>query len=283
LPIRLGKRGDETVARFVVTPGRGATACEVVPVLRVGGRDWSWREASVDHDHVPLQLVLMPSVLRLVPLELAVPAGRVGYVEGSGDTVAADLAHVGMDVEVLDAETLRAGDLSRYEAVVVGVRAFNTREDLRAAQGRLMEWVERGGRLLVQYNTNNRLAPLTTPVGPYPFEIGRGRVADETAVMTPTGAGDPLLATPHAIGPADFEGWVQERGIYFASEWDERYLTLFEAADPGEEPLRGGTLVARHGKGRFTYTGLAFFRQLPAGVPGAYRLLVNLLAPEPAR
>jgi hypothetical protein len=141
-----------------------------------------------------------------------------------------------------------------------------------------MAYVEAGGTLVVQYNTNSRLAPLTIPLGPWPFNISQQRVTDETAAVTFTAPKHAAVTTPNALGPTDFEGWVQERGLYFADTFDPRYQTVFTMHDPGEAPLAGSLLIARHGKGTFVYTGLAFFRQLPAGVPGAYRLFANLLA-----
>jgi LmbE family N-acetylglucosaminyl deacetylase len=278
VPVTLAKAGDETTVRFEVSAAAGAEEAEGAPAILVDGKRWSLREATVDYPHIPPQLVLQPAHVHLVPLALRLPEGTVGYVEGSGDSVAEDLAHVGVRVEVLDDETLRSGDLSRFAAIVVGIRAYNTRDAVRAAHARLMEFVERGGTLVTQYNTNNRLSPLQGSLGPFPMEIGRDRITDENAAMVFTNPDHPALRAPNAIVAADFEGWVQERGIYFASSWDPRYEPLFSAADADEEPLKGGTLVARHGKGRFVYTGLAFFRQLPAGVPGAYRLFANLLA-----
>jgi hypothetical protein len=162
--------------------------------------------------------------------------------------------------------------------VVIGVRAFNTSDRLRAAHDTLMKYVEAGGTLLVQYNTNNRIAPLTAPLGPFPFDIGHERVTDETAAVTMAPEAHPALATPNKIGAADFAGWVQERGLYFAEKWDGHYQTPLAMNDPGEKPLAGSLLWARYGKGTFVYTGLAFFRQLPAGVPGAFRLFANLMA-----
>ncbi len=280
--VALAKAGDEATFVFdVKAPAGGAAGVASSPVLAVEGRGWSFRESLVDYPHLPPQLVLQPASLRLVPLALEVPRGPVGYVRGSGDSVAEDLAHVGLQVAEVDDATLRGGDLARFAAIVVGIRAYNTREAVRAAHGRLMAYVEQGGTVVVQYNTNSRVGPIAAQVGPFPLEIGRDRVTDETAPLTPLVPDHPALRYPNRIGPADFAGWVQERGIYFAATWDERYQPLFAAADPGEEEKRGATLVARHGKGRYVYTGLAFFRQLPAGVPGAYRLLVNLLAGDP--
>ena len=144
-----------------------------------------------------------------------------------------------------------------------------------------MRYVENGGTLVVQYNVSNRFSPLDVAIGPFPFTVGRDRITDETAAMEAIDPATPVLTTPNRLQPSDFDGWVQERGLYYASDWDDRYVPIFRSADPGEGPLLGGLLVARHGKGRYVYTGLAFFRQLPAGVPGAYRLFANLLAAEP--
>jgi hypothetical protein len=218
--------------------------------------------------------------VRVVPLDARVPAGLIGYVQGSGDSVADDLAHIGARVETIDDETLRAGDLSRFRAIVTGIRSYNTRAALRAAHDRLARYVEEGGTLVVQYNTQSRVGPLEGRIGPYPLEIGRGRVTDERAAVDFLVPDHELLVRPHRIGAGDFAGWVQERGLYFAETWDPRYQPILAAADPGEQALQGGLLFARHGQGRYVYTGLAFFRQLPAGVPGAYRLFLNLLGEE---
>jgi LmbE family N-acetylglucosaminyl deacetylase len=263
---------------------RGPAAGELYarPVIEVGGRRWSFRQDVVDYPHVPMQVVLQPARVRLQPLQLSAPRGPIGYVEGPGDSVAADLAHIGAQIELLSDEALAQGELGRYAAIVLGVRAHNTRDALRTAHPRLMRYVERGGTLIVQYVTRSGMSPLELPLGPFPFEVGRGRVTDENAVMKPVEPAASVLRTPHKLQPEDFTGWVQERGLYFAESWDPRYKPVFELADPGEAPQRGALLIAQHGKGRYVYTGLAFFRQLPAGVPGAYRLLLNLLAARPA-
>jgi LmbE family N-acetylglucosaminyl deacetylase len=276
-PVSLEKAGDETTVRFAMTPPPSGTPVEVHPRITVDGRSWSWREDVLDYPHIPMQVVLQPSRVRAVPLTLVVPEGRIGYVSGSGDSIAEDLTHVGARVEILDDETLRAGDLSRFAAIVTGIRAYNTRGALRAAHDRLMAYVEAGGTVVVQYNTRSWFGPLESRIGPLPIEIGRGRITDERAAMEPRVPDHEVLLRPHRIGPSDFEGWVQERGLYFAETWDPAYVSVLSAADPGETPLEGGLLFARHGKGRYVYTGLSFFRQLPAGVPGAYRLFLNLI------
>ncbi|HYC00895.1 MAG TPA: PIG-L family deacetylase [Candidatus Limnocylindrales bacterium] len=283
VPVTLAKAGDETTVQLLLTPPAGAAGgVRIRPYYQEHGRRWSHRRDVIDYAHVPMQVVLQPAEIAAVPLELELPGGRIGFIEGPGDTVAEDLGHVGAAVELLDDAAISGGDLSQYSAILVGIRAYNTRAVLRSAHERLMRYVEQGGTVVVQYNTNSRLAPLSTPIGPYPLTIGRERVTDETAPMTPLDREMAVLHSPNVITEADFEGWVQERGLYFAESWDDRYLPVFESGDPGEKPLRGGVLITTHGRGRYVYTGLSFFRQLPAGVPGAYRLLANLLSrPQP--
>jgi LmbE family N-acetylglucosaminyl deacetylase len=277
--VKLAKSGDEAAVRFAVTPAKGGAAATVAPALDVAGRRFSYREDVIDHPHIPMQVVLQPASVRLVPAALTLPKGAIGYVQGSGDTIPDDLADLGLSVALLDDETLRSGDLSRFHAIVVGIRAYNTRDVLKSAHERLMRYVEEGGTVVVQYNTQSRVGPLATPVGPYPLEIGRGRVTDENAAMKLLVPEHEAFTKPHKIGAADFDGWVQERGLYYAEKWDTRYTPLLAASDPGESPLEGALLFGRYGKGRYVYTGLAFFRQLPAGVPGAYRLFLDLIGP----
>jgi hypothetical protein len=187
------------------------------------------------------------------------------------------LRQVGYEVTLLRDEDLEAIDLSRFDAVITGVRAYNTRAALRREQRRLLEYVERGGTLVVEYNTPDRTLE-GVQLGPYPFKLTQDRVTDEEAAVTMLAPADALLNEPNKITAADFGGWVQERGLYFASEWDARYTPLFASHDSGEQELKGSTLVARYGRGTYVFTSLAFFRQLPAGVPGAYRLFVNMIS-----
>jgi hypothetical protein len=205
----------------------------------------------------------------------------VGYIVGAGDDVPSALRQLGCSVTILSDEDLETGDLGRFDAIVAGVRAYNTREKLRRASSRLLEYVHAGGRYIVQYNTRQQTD--TVRFSPYSFRITSDRVSSETAPVTLADPGHVLLSTPNAITAADFEGWVQERGLYFAGDWSPAFETPLECHDPGEEPRKGGLLYARYGEGYFIYTGLSFFRQLPAGVPGAYRLFVNLLSQDAGR
>jgi LmbE family N-acetylglucosaminyl deacetylase len=267
---------------FRVQPPAAATASTTSATLRVVARVGDARFAAavvhLEHDHIPTQVVLHSSEVRAVSFPLDRQVGAIGYVAGPGDQVAASLRQAGYDVRTITDDVLAPGVLKDLAAVVIGVRAFNTSARLRAAQPMLMAYVWDGGTVVAQYNTNNRLAPLSAPIGPFPFEIGSERVTDETAQVTFTAPAHRLLTWPNRIAAPDFEGWVQERGLYFARAWDSRYETMLRMNDPGEPPRDGSVVFARHGKGAFVYTGLSFFRQLPAGVPGAFRLFANLLA-----
>lgn len=202
----------------------------------------------------------------------------MAYIEGAGDDVAECLSDVGYSVTALNNDQLMNDDLSIYDAIVVGIRAFNTNEKLYLCQDRLMAYVKNGGRLIVQYNTNSRVGPLNAGIGPYKFTISRNRVTDERAEVRFVNDSLKVLQYPNAIMQNDFKNWVQERGIYFATEVDSAYHYVFEMNDPNEKSDKGALITANYGKGYFVYTGLAFFRQLPAGVPGAYRLMINLLS-----
>jgi LmbE family N-acetylglucosaminyl deacetylase len=279
VPFELVGRGAQRAVSFTVTPpARGAQRGRLRAVVTVAGRPTSWTARSVTHEHIPPQTVRAPAEATLVPLVLATGGKRIGYVPGPGDRVAESLAAVGYDITLLPEERLAKEPLERYDAILIGVRAFNASPKLAAHKERLLAYVAHGGKVVVQYNTNNRLGPLTLEVGPYPLEVGRERVTDESAAMHPVVPDDAVLRAPNLLEAADYEGWLQERGLYFASSWDPRYQPIFRMGDPGEEPHEGALLVASHGEGTFVYTGLSFFRQLPAGVPGAYRLLANVLA-----
>ncbi|MES1165093.1 MAG: PIG-L family deacetylase, partial [Verrucomicrobiota bacterium] len=277
----LSPKAAEAALAFQVRPPPGGAAGGTLHVIAdVEGRHLSREVVHVAHPHIPIQTYLVDADVRLVPVALATAGKRIGYIPGPGDEVPAALRGVGYDVTILGDGDLDAGPaaLRQFDAIVTGVRAFNVSEKLRATHATLMAYVEGGGVLVVQYNTNNRLAPLTAPLGPFAFDVGQQRVTDETAAVAFSAPGHPAVTWPNPLGPADFDGWVQERGLYFAEKWDSHYETPLAMHDPGEAPLGGSVLWARAGQGTFVYTGLAFFRQLPAGVPGAFRLFANLLA-----
>jgi LmbE family N-acetylglucosaminyl deacetylase len=243
--------------------------------LLVGGHTYHLSQVTIKYAHIPLVILHPEDAVRLVRVDLKRTGQRLAYIMGSGDDIPTYLAQVGYRVDLLTDEDLRERDLSIYDAVVVGIRAYNTRDILKQVQGRLMDYVSHGGRLVVQYNVSRGL--VTEPVGPFPLQLSRERVVEEDAAVTLLEPGHPLLNYPNKINPIDFEGWVQERGLYFADSWDPQYTPLLSCHDTGEEPQKGGLLFARYGKGVFIYTGYSFFRQLPAGVPGALKLFINII------
>jgi len=277
VPVTFEARNDERVLRFTVAPPETQGTGELVAFVRSGeSEEPAHGLVEVDHPHIPPQILLPPAAARLVRVDVARPVKRVGYVMGSGDEVPAILRQLGFEVTLLSDEDLEEQNLLAFDTIVVGVRAYNTRPRLAEAQERLLAYVEGGGTLVVQYNTNRDV--VTERLGPYPFTLSRERVTDETAPVGILLPASPLLTYPHTVGTADFEGWVQERGLYFPEKWDPRYQAVLAMSDPGEPASEGALLFAVSGKGSYVYTSLAFFRQLPAGVPGAIRLFVNLLA-----
>ena len=276
VPFTFTARGEEKPVTFTVTPPAGASAATLTAEAVVNGKVHSRGLVRVDYPHIPPQTLFPPAEAKVLRLDVKAPQAPVGYVMGSGDEVPDALRQMGYTVTLLSDDELENGDLSRYAAIVTGIRAYNTRPRLKLAEARLVDYVEKGGTLVAQYNTLGDL--VTEQLGPYPFKISRDRVTVEEAPVKFLNPASSLLAFPNRLTAADFDGWVQERGLYFPGTWDPRYETVIETHDPGEGEKPGGLLFARHGKGAFVYTGYAFFRQLPAGVPGAYRLFVNLVS-----
>ena len=276
IPIHIGQADAETTVHFMVTAAATPRAAEIVAECEIGGRRFDRQRTRIDYPHIPIQTLFPRAAARVIRTDLTLAVRRVGYIPGSGDEIPAALTQMGAEVVTLSEDDLEGMDLGGLDAIVVGVRAYNTRPRLRALQSRLLGYVERGGRLLIQYNTNE--SALDDRLGPYPFKISRERVTVEEAPVTLLLPEHPLLQHPNRISAQDFEGWVQERGLYFASPSDPRYEKILACNDPNEPAREGGLLYARHGQGAFIYTGYAWFRQLPAGVPGAWRLFANLLS-----
>jgi LmbE family N-acetylglucosaminyl deacetylase len=261
-----------------VTPPEKDTSCDVTVDLLVGGKIYHHSQLIIKYSHIPI-LTLHPLVeARLVRVDVKRRGERIGYIMGSGDDIPTYLTQVGYRVETLSDEDLRTRDLSGFDAVVAGVRAYNTRDILKQVQNRLLDYVSNGGNLIVQYNVSRGLT--VEQLGPYPLALSRERVCEEDAAVTLLEPGHALLNFPNKILPVDFDGWVQERGLYFADQWDSRYAALLSCHDQGEAPQKGGLLFAKYGKGVFIYTGYSFFRQLPEGVPGALKLFVNLISSD---
>jgi LmbE family N-acetylglucosaminyl deacetylase len=263
---------------FTISPGQSASSGELAASAEVNGEHIDVGLKKIDYPHIALQTLFPKAETLVVRTDAVTLSKRVGYVMGSGDEVPDALRQLGCEVVMLGETDLAEGNLAQYDAIVTGVRAYTERPELAANEPRLLEYVRNGGTLIVQYNRIERDSDeVLKHLGPYPFEIGHDRVTvEETPVEFDSH--NPLLNTPNKITDADFRGWVQERGLYFASKWDRRYETPFETHDPGEKPMKGETLVARYGKGVYIFTAFSWFRELPAGVPGAYRIFANFLS-----
>ena len=247
---------------------------------RDDGVSFDERVDVIDYPHVERTLYLGPAEVRATVFPVRVREGiRVGYVMGSGDDGLEALRQLGVAVEEVGPDRIREGDFSGYDVLVLGIRVYETRPDVAAVNDQILAFAEAGGTVIVQYN---RYGYPQGGFAPYPVSMGGGRgaprVTDENSPFSFLDRESPVLTSPNRIVEADFEGWVQERGLYFLSEWDDRYTPLLAFSDPGEEPARGSLLVAPVGQGIYAYAALAFFRQLPAGVPGAHRLFANLVS-----
>ncbi|CAN5802051.1 PIG-L family deacetylase [soil metagenome] len=272
----LKQKGDEVRMAFMVYPPKTQSDGQVRVQAKVGGKNYSLGQKSLPYTHIPNQTLFPEATARVVRLDLKRRGETIGYIVGAGDEVPRSLEQIGYRVEVLRDDQIQPAYLKRFDAIVVGVRAYNTVDRLRIHQPKLLDYVQNGGTLIVQYNTSGGL--VTPALGPYPLRLSRDRVTVEEAPVTLLKPEHPVLNTPNKITGQDFEGWVQERGLYFPGEWSPEYQAILATNDPGEKPLEGGLLVAKYGKGHYIYTGYSWFRQLPAGVPGAYRLFTNMLS-----
>jgi LmbE family N-acetylglucosaminyl deacetylase len=275
-PFQLSTNGAQRKYTFNVTaPAQPARAGLNAHVL-VNGVRYASERIELRYDHIPPQILQPPARTEAVGLDLAIRGKKVGYLPGAGDSVAEALEQMGYEVTRLTGANLTAEGLRGLDAVVIGIRALNVRTDLGNYVSGLFAYVEGGGNVIVQYNRPNDLK--TDKIAPFDLRISADRVTDENAAITFLAPDHPALTTPNRITNADFTDWVQERGLYFPNQWDEHFTPILACNDPGESPKKGGLLVAKYGQGYYVYTGLAWFRQLPAGVPGAYRLFANLVS-----
>ena len=233
---------------------------------------------TIRYDHFPPQVWFPKSTAKIVYVAIKKRGTKVGYIQGTGDLIPNALTNIGYLVDILKEEDLELSNLQQYDAILTGIRFFNVNERASFMMPKLMDYVEGGGNLIVQYNTNHRMK--TKKIGPYPIQLSRDRVTEEKAEIVFLKPKHPVLNVPNVITKKDFDGWVQERGLYFPNEWDDRYNAVLSWHDKNEDDKKGSLLVAKYGKGNYVYTGISFFRELPAGVPGAYRLLVNIISLE---
>ncbi len=267
---------NEKQFSFSVYPPPGKSEGELKAEAVIGKEVISKGIVSINHPYFPIQTYFPPAVAKIVRLDIKKVVNNIGYIMGPGDKVPDALEELGYNVTMLDGDDIENGNLSKFDAVITGIRLYNTNKRMKYLQPKLLNYVKNGGTLVVQYNKNFGL--VTKDIGPYPFHISRDRVTDEDSKVTFTNPDSRLLNYPNKITGDDFNGWIQERGVYFPDKWDPKYKTVIACHDPGEADLDGGLLYTSYGKGIFIYTGYDWFRELPAGVPGAFRLFVNLIS-----
>ncbi len=276
VPIDLKGANAETAATFTVKPPDQNSEGTLRAVVSIDGRDYSFERVRISYPHIGVQTLMPPAEVKLVRADIRKKGDRIGYIPGAGDDIPQSLQQIGYSVKILSESDITASNLAQFSAVVLGIRAYNTQERISNWLPELFAYVNAGGVVIAQYNT---LADLKTEqLTPYPLEISRDRVTDENAEVRILAPNHPLMTAPNKITSKDFERWVQERGLYFPKKWDPAWTQILSCNDPKEKPLDGGLLVAKLGKGFFVYTSYSWFRQLPAGVPGAYRLFANMLS-----
>jgi LmbE family N-acetylglucosaminyl deacetylase len=276
LTFQLKGRGGEESKTVTVYPSATDYYGSIKAVATVSGKEYNRSLQIISYDHFPTQTLLPPAEAKAVRIDLKKEGDRVGYIRGAGDEIPSALRNMGYEVWEMNNDEITTANLKRVDAVVMGVRALNTNERANYFMPAVLEYVKTGGTLVVQYNTNSRME--TEVFAPYPLTVGRERVTDENSEVRILAPGHPVMTTPNKITPADFKNWVQERGLYFPSEWDDHYQPVLSMNDKGESPKNGSLLVAKYGAGYYVYTGLSFFRELPEGVPGAYKLFANLVS-----
>ncbi|OFY64309.1 MAG: hypothetical protein A3H98_13635 [Bacteroidetes bacterium RIFCSPLOWO2_02_FULL_36_8] len=270
--------GEKKEFSFLITSPPHLSNGFIKVYVETGDKRYSSALTEINYSHIPEMILVSESRATLTCTDYSMKAKTIGYINGAGDDVSECIEQMGGTVVQLNEHALSTEDLSRFDVIVTGIRAYNTNQFMQKYHTKLMKYIFNGGTLLVQYNTNNFLGTVKSEMGPFPFKISRERVTVENSPVSITDSSHPLLNFPNKITEKDFEGWIQERGLYFVSDMDKSYKTILSMNDPGEKPSSGSIITAKYGKGHFIYTGLSFFRQLPAGVPGAYRLFANLLS-----
>ncbi len=272
----LTRRGEELTKIFKVYPSATEFNGTFKAVAEIKGVAYNHALRTIAYDHIPTQTLLPVAEARIVRINLKKEGGVIGYISGAGDDVPSALRNMGYEVWEMKNEEVTPENLKRLDAIVLGIRALNTNDRIRFMMNDLLTYVNNGGTMVVQYNNSNGL--VTDKFSPYPLTLSRDRTTEENAEIRILKPDHPLLNSPNKISASDFDGWVQERGLNFPNKWDPSFESLLSMNDVGEKPLDGGLLVARYGSGHYVYTGLSFFRELPEGVPGAFKLFANIVS-----
>ncbi|MEP5428410.1 MAG: LmbE family protein, partial [Flavobacteriaceae bacterium] len=278
IPFSIDQKGQEQSVTFRVTPPTQDSEGKISSIVSIANRSFDKELVEIAYDHIPKQSILLPSEAKVVRMNIQKSGEHIGYIVGAGDKVPESLEQIGYQVHTIDPENIQKGSLDKYDAIVVGIRAYNVVDDLKFKQPLLFDYVANGGNMIVQYNTAGRWSKQFENIAPYDLTLSRDRVTDETAQVNIIARDHSLVNFPNKIQESDFDGWVQERGLYFPKTWSEEFTPILSMGDEGESPKDGSLLVAPHGKGNYIYTGLSFFRELPAGVSGAYKLFANMLS-----
>ncbi len=273
---QLNRKEETKTFNFTVTPPTIQSEGALKPLVKSNNQTFDKELVAIDYEHIPYQSVLLLSEAKVVRIDIQKKGQNIGYINGAGDAIPESLKQIGYSVTTIEPSNISEKNLQSFDAIVVGIRAYNTVPELAFSQPILNKYVQNGGTLIVQYNTNHSL--VTENIAPYSLKLSRDRVTDEFSEVKILSPNNPLLNTPNKITEKDFEGWVQERGLYFPDEWAKEFTPILGMHDKDEAQTKGSLLVANYGKGYYIYTGLSFFRELPAGVPGAYRLFANMLS-----
>lgn len=278
MPFQLAKKGDEIVLKTDITPNKDEDATVFSASVTVNGRKYNQSLQTVSYDHIPLQTLLPKAEAKLVHIDLEKAGHLIGYINGAGDEIPSALRNMGYEVWELKDEEITPANLARLDALVLGIRVLNTHERIQYFMPTLLQYVRSGGTLIMQYNTSNGLLVEKNAFSPAPLQLSRDRVTEENSAVRILKPEHVALNKPNKITTKDFDGWKQERGLYFPNQWDSSYEALLSMNDTNEPAREGSLLVTKYGEGHYIYAGLAFFRQLPEGVPGAYRLFANLVS-----
>ena len=276
IPFSLELKGGEQNYTFTVTPPKQQEEAIAQAVAIMDGKKYDMEQTYIRYPHIAKQQVLQKAQAKFIKLDIKTGKQRIGYIMGAGDEVATSLSQMGYDVQILNPADISKESLTKFDVIITGIRAYNTISELALKQDLLLDFVHSGKTMIVQYNTLGKL--VTNKFAPFPLTISKDRVTDENAKVTFLAPQHSILNFPNKITHKDFEGWTQEQGLYYPSKWDKAFTPIISAHDEGEDPKDGAILVAKYGKGQYIYTGISFFRELPAGVSGAFKLMANMIS-----
>lgn len=275
-PFSLSKNGEETIVNFTLLPSKEASEVHLKSIITINGTTFDKEKIDINYPHIYKQMVLKSAEAKAIKLDIKTGTEKIAYIMGAGDEVPNSLKQMGYDVSIVKPQEITVEKLANFDVVITGIRAYNVVTDLAFKQNILFDFVKNGKTMIVQYNTTDDL--VTKEIAPFPLKISRDRVTEENAEVRFLATEHPILNVPNKISSADFKDWKQEQGLYYPNEWDANFTPIISANDKGEKAKNGAILVAKHGKGTYIYTGLSFFRELPEGVSGAYRLMANMIS-----